>query len=48
VKNHLFPERAVLNEDVKMNNRQSLTLRNGRDEPFVVRIEPWADMENGK
>jgi hypothetical protein len=43
VKNHLFPERAVLSEDLKMNNKQSLTVRNGRDEPFVVRIEPWAE-----
>jgi hypothetical protein len=27
----------------EMNHKQTLTIRNGRDEPFVVRIEPWAD-----
>ena len=26
-----------------MNHKQTLTVRNGRSEPFVVRIEPWAD-----
>lgn len=26
-----------------MKHKQTLTVRNGRNEPFVVRIEPWAD-----
>jgi hypothetical protein len=28
-----------------VNHKQTLTLRNGRSEPMVVRVEPWADEE---